>query len=174
MLIKQILFSRESVFSDLNNPRIVSTTTNSYTDSFGFTWEEVEDALREYGLEDQQQEVKDWYDGFCFGERKEIYNPWSVLNYLKEKRLAAYWANTSGNRLVNQLIQKGNILLASGYLKADAAQMDKKSGKTAYELMLTNREVRLMFEGMIEDWFSESVPAYNDFIRAMGLCSVLW
>ncbi len=187
--------SKESVFSDLNNPRIVSTTTNSYTDSFGFTWEEVESALKEYGLEAQGQEVKSWYDGFRFGDRKEIYNPWSVLNYLKEKRFAAYWANTSSNRLVNQLIQKGNknikimmedllngkslkvrmdeqvifeqlgrresaiwsLLLASGYLKVDDYQMDRKSGKITYELMLTNREVRLMFEGMIEDWFSESV-----------------
>ncbi len=187
--------SKESVFSDLSNLRIVSITTNSYTDSFGFTWEEVESALKEYGLEAQGQEVKSWYDGFRFGERKEIYNPWSVLNYLKEKRFAAYWANTSSNRLVNQLIQKGNknikimmedllngkslkvrmdeqvifeqlgrresaiwsLLLASGYLKVDDYQMDRKSGKITYELMLTNREVRLMFEGMIEDWFSESV-----------------
>ena len=187
--------SKESVFSDLSNLRIVSITTNSYTDSFGFTWEEVESALKEYGLEAQGQEVKSWYDGFRFGERKEIYNPWSVLNYLKEKRFAAYWANTSSNSLVNQLIQKGNknikimmedllngkslkvrmdeqvifeqlgrresaiwsLLLASGYLKVDDYQMDRKSGKITYELMLTNREVRLMFEGMIEDWFSESV-----------------
>jgi len=197
--------SKESVFSDLNNPRIVSTTTNSYTDSFGFTWEEVEESLKEYGLEAQRQEVKAWYDGFSFGERKEIYNPWSLLNYLKEKRFAAYWSNTSGNRLVNRLIQKGNknvkmimedllngrflkirmdeqvafeqlerresaiwsLLLASGYLKVNNLHINAKNGKTTYELMLTNREVRLMFEGMIEEWFSESVPAYNDFIRAM-------
>lgn len=199
--------SKESIFSDLNNPRIISTTTNSYTDSFGFTWDEVEEALKEYGLENQGQEVKDWYDGFSFGERKGIYNPWSLLNYLKEKRFAAYWANTSGNRLVNRLIQKGNknvkmivedllngksltirmdeqvafdqlerresaiwsLLLASGYLKVNALHINVKTGKTTYELMLTNREVRLMFEGMIEEWFSESVPAYNDFIRAV-LC----
>lgn len=199
--------SKESVFSDLNNPRIISTTTNSYTDSFGFTWEEVEEALKEYGLEHQGQEVKNWYDGFSFGERKEIYNPWSLLNYLKEKKFAPYWANTSGNRLVNQLIQKGNknvkmmmedllngkslrirmdeqvafeqlehresaiwsLLLASGYLKVNQLHINIKTGKTTYELMLTNREVRLMFEEMIEEWFSESVPAYNDFIRAM-LC----
>ncbi len=197
--------SKESLFSDLNNPRIVSATTNSYADSFGFTWEEVEEALKEYGLEHYRQEVKDWYDGFRFGEKKEIYNPWSLLNYIKEKRFAAYWANTSSNRLVNRLIQKGNknikmvmedllngkslkirldeqvvfeqlehresaiwsLLLASGYLKVKDLHINTKTGKTTYELMLTNREVRLMFEGMIEEWFSESVPAYNDFIRAM-------
>lgn len=199
--------SKESIFSDLNNLRIVSATTNSYTDSFGFTWDEVAEALKEYKLENQCQEVKDWYDGFSFGERKEIYNPWSFLNYLKEKRFAAYWANTSSNQLVNQLIQKGNknikmimedllhgkawktrmdeqvvfeqlgykesavwsLLLASGYLKIKDFQINGRNGKTVYELMLTNREVHLMFEGMIEEWFSESVPAYNDFIRAM-LC----
>lgn len=168
---------------------------------------EVEESLKEYGLEDHRQEVKDWYDGFSFGERKEIYNPWSLLNYLKEKKFAAYWANTSSNRLVNRLIQKGNknvkmvmedllngesvniqtdeqvafeqlgrresaiwsLLLASGYLKVKDLHINMKNGKTTYELMLTNREVRRMFEGMVEEWFFESVPAYNDFIRAM-LC----
>ncbi len=99
---------KESIFSDLNNPRVISTTTNSYTDSFGFTRVEVEEALKEYGLEDRSREVQDWYDGFTFGAKKEIYNPWSILNFLKERTFAPYWANTSSNRLVDQLIQRGD------------------------------------------------------------------
>lgn len=78
--------SRESMFSDLNNLEVVTTTSEKYADSFGFTEEEVFAALEEYGLSDQKQQVKDWYDGFAFGSRKDIYNPWSIINFLDKKR----------------------------------------------------------------------------------------
>ena len=74
--------SRESIFSDLNNLKVVTTTSSEYADSFGFTQEEVAAALEEYGQSEAMQEVKMWYDGFNFGERKDIYNPWSIINYL--------------------------------------------------------------------------------------------
>lgn len=77
--------SRESMFSDLNNLEVVTTTSEKYADSFGFTEEEVFAALEEYGLSDQKQQVKDWYDGFAFGSRKDIYNPWSIINFLDKK-----------------------------------------------------------------------------------------
>ncbi len=204
--------SKESVFSDLNNLEVVTTTSEKYEDSFGFTEEEVWEALKEYGWYEERQKVKDWYDGFTFGSRTGIYNPWSMINYLKTGRLSAYWANTSSNRLVNQLIQRSgkrvkvimedllngktlktqideqivfyqlnskesavwSLLLAGGYLKVRGLQINPRTDKISYELMLTNREVRLMFEGMIEDWFSETVPAYNDFIRAMLCGDVKW
>lgn len=98
--------SKESVFSDLNNLRVVTTTTNLYEDCFGFTEEEVFSALEEYGLGSQKKEVKRWYDGFVFGRKRDIYNPWSITNYLKEGELNPYWTATSSNGLVNDLIQK--------------------------------------------------------------------
>lgn len=100
--------SKESIFSDLNNLEVVTTTSNKYMDSFGFTQEEVLDALFEFSLSDWKNEIKYWYDGFTFGNRTDIYNPWSITNFLDKKRLGTYWANTSSNSLVSSLIQKGN------------------------------------------------------------------
>lgn len=100
--------SKESIFSDLNNLTVVTTTSNLYADSFGFTQEEVWEALAEYGLTSQKDKVKDWYDGFTFGNKKDIYNPWSILNYIKYQSFSTYWANTSSNSLVGKLIQQGN------------------------------------------------------------------
>ena len=97
--------SKESIFSDLNNLRVVTTTSNLYADCFGFTEEEVFAALDEYGMEDKKDEVKQWYDGFTFGEHRDIYNPWSITNYLDEGRLYPYWASTSSNGLVSRLIR---------------------------------------------------------------------
>ncbi|HBN56401.1 MAG TPA: hypothetical protein DD414_06465 [Lachnospiraceae bacterium] len=100
--------SRESVFSDLNNLTVVTSTSDLYADSFGFTEAEVYAALKEYGLEEQMPMVKQWYDGFAFGHQKEIYNPWSIVNYLKTGRFGPYWANTSSNRLAGKLIREGS------------------------------------------------------------------
>ena len=97
--------SKESIFSDLNNLRVVTTTSNLYADCFGFTEEEVFAALDEYGMSDKKDEVKQWYDGFTFGEHRDIYNPWSITNYLDEHRLYPYWASTSSNGLVSRLIR---------------------------------------------------------------------
>lgn len=98
--------SRESVFSDLNNLVVITTTSDAYADSFGFTETEVFGALEEYGLEKKKQEVKKWYDGFTFGKVRDIYNPWSILNYLKTGRFSPYWANTSSNRFIGSLIRE--------------------------------------------------------------------
>ncbi len=100
--------SKESIFSDLNHLEVVTVTSEKYEDSFGFTEEEVWEALKEYGLYGNQQDIKDWYDGFTFGGRKDIYNPWSIINFLDKRRLAAYWTNTSSNGLVDRLIREGS------------------------------------------------------------------
>ena len=97
--------SKESIFSDLNNLRVVTTTSDMYADCFGFTEEEVFSALDDFGMGDRKEEVKKWYDGFTFGEKKDIYNPWSITNYLEERKLYPYWASTSSNGLVNRLIR---------------------------------------------------------------------
>ena len=197
--------SRESVFSDLNNLVVITTTSRAYADSFGFTEEEVFTALKEYDLEDKSQEVKNWYDGFTFGEVCDIYNPWSILNYLKTGRMSPYWANTSSNRFIGALVRESgrnlkikfedllkgkeiyttldeqivfsqlqssataiwSMLLASGYLKVTKHEIDERTGRDYYHLALTNREVQLMFESIIQDWFADVTEDYNDFIIAL-------
>ncbi len=195
--------SKESIFSDLNNLKVVTTTSDEYAESFGFTEEEVFAALDEFGISERREDVKEWYDGFTFGNKTDIYNPWSIINYLDTGKLGTYWANTSSNSLVGKLIREGSpeikkmfeelmgggvirmeideqivynqlsakrnavwsLLLASGYLKVVKAEFTEKTGRTYHELALTNKEVRLMFDSMIRDWFSES-DYYNDFIKA--------
>ncbi len=199
--------SKESIFSDLNNLTVVTATSDLYADSFGFTEKEVRMALKEYGMEDKMPGVKQWYDGFIFGHAREIYNPWSIMNYLKTGKLSAYWANTSSNHLVGKVIREGSrdvkwimedllkgksfraqideqivfsqldtsesaiwsLLLAGGYLKVEDYQIDEETGKETYELSLTNREVRILFEQMIKGWFARNISDYNDFIRALLL-----
>ena len=100
--------SKESIFSDLNNLEVVTTLSLKYTTVFGFTEQEVFDALDEFALSEQKGEVKAWYDGFVFGEQKDIYNPWSIINYLDKKKIALYWAESSSNGLINNLVQKGS------------------------------------------------------------------
>ncbi len=116
--------SRESIFSDFNNPEVVTTTSEKYEDSFGFTQDEVWEALKEYGLYEERENVRTWYDGFTFGRKRDIYNPWSIINFLKKGKFTSYWANTSSNGLAGKLIREGSAdvkvtmedLLAGGTL----------------------------------------------------------
>ena len=100
--------SKESMFSDLNNLRIVSTTSNMYETCFGFTEDEVFKALDEVGISDRKEDVKQWYDGFSFGKSKDIYNPWSITNFIDERKLKTYWVDTSSNELAGKLIQSAS------------------------------------------------------------------
>ncbi len=197
--------SKESIFSDLNNLTVVTTTSDKYSDMFGFTQKEVSDALAEFGMSDKESDVKSWYDGFTFGKSTDIYNPWSIINFLDEKKLGTYWANTSSNSLVGKLIQEGSkdvklimenllkgevyhtrideqivfnqldhneyaiwsLLLASGYVRVESYSINDNTGKKEYDLKITNKETKIMFENMIEGWFKQYSPAYNDFIKAL-------
>lgn len=199
--------SKESIFSDLNNLEVVTTTSDKYADTFGFTEKEVFNALDEYDIGDKKREVKYWYDGFTFGTRKDIYNPWSILNFLDKRKFAPYWANTSSNNLVGNLIREGepeikvamerllhgealwakideqivfdqlekeesaiwSLFLASGYLKVENEPEDFYS-REEYKLTLTNREVHMMFERMIQGWFGKCSGKYNKLIRSMLSC----
>ncbi len=196
--------SKESIFSDLNNLTVITTTSEQYADCFGFTETEVFDALEKYGMSDRQVEVQTWYDGFSFGNKKDIYNPWSITCFLKEKKLRPYWANTSSNQLVGKLVREGSaqikmvmedllagksfqteideeiifeqlqrkkgaiwsLFLAGGYLKVVKSEFDISSGRYSYELALTNQEVKMLFEDMVEGWFSDETVPYNDFLKA--------
>ena len=102
------MVSKESMFSDLNNLVVITTSSKDYATAFGFTEEEVFHALDEYGLSDKKCDVKEWYDGFVFGGIKDIYNPWSIINFLKYKELKNYWADTSSNDLISKLIKTGS------------------------------------------------------------------
>ena len=124
--------SKESIFSDLNNLKVVTTTSEEYATCFGFTQEEVFTALEEFQLAGQKDAVKQWYDGFTFGSQRDIYNPWSITNYLKEKKLLAYWASTSSNGLVNRLIQ-----------------ISQPDVKESMEELLNEREIVLNFDEQI-------------------------
>ena len=96
---------KAGIFSDLNNLRTYTILSDDYTDSYGLTEEEVEKSLKDYGIEAEISKVKDWYDGYKFGD-SEVYNPWSILNFLQDKELRAYWVDTSGNDLINDVLKQ--------------------------------------------------------------------
>ena len=205
LLIGITRVSKESIFSDLNNLEVVTTTSEKYSSSFGFTKEEVFHVLETSGLSEEKETVCYWYDGFSFGKRKDIYNPWSITKYLDTGEYGTYWADTSGNALISTLIRQSpakiksemedllnggvicteldeqvifeqlgrkrgavwSLMLASGYLKVDRYEMDKRTGKRRYYLKITNHETMLMFENMIGDWFTEEESAYGNFKEAL-------
>lgn len=127
--------SKESIFSDLNNLRVVTTTSDLYADCFGFTEKEVFDSLEKFGMSDKKELVKNWYDGFTFGEYRDIYNPWSITNFLKEKKIYPYWASTSSNGLVSKLIQSASV-----EIKEKMEDLIKK------ESILVNFDEQIVFE----------------------------
>lgn len=148
--------SKESIFSDLNNLNVVTTTSDDYRLSFGFTEGEVFASLAEYGLEETKDEVKKWYDGFAFGGSKDIYNPWSITNYLDKKRFQAYWAATSGNTLVNRLIRTAS---------ADI--------KEKMEDLLNHKEIVVSFdEQIVFDQLDYSPSAIWSLLVASGYLKV--
>ena len=148
--------SKESIFSDLNNLRVVTTTSNLYADCFGFTEEEVFAALDEYGMSDKKDEVKQWYDGFTFGEHRDIYNPWSITNYLDEY-----------NQLDDNEEVIWSLLLASGYLKVQNIDYRGITLEPWYTLDITNIETLSMFMTMFRGWFKNKDANYNDFVKAL-------
>ena len=148
--------SKESIFSDLNNLSVVTSTSDMYAESFGFTEDEVHTALKEYGIEQQMPEVKRWYDGFSFGSRRDIYNPWSILNYLKTEKFAPYWANTSSNSLVSKLIREG-----SGKIKE------------AFEFLLKDESIRTTIdEQIVYDLLDQDEQAVWSLLLASGYLTV--
>lgn len=148
--------SKESMFSDLNNLNVVTTTSDQYADCFGFTEAEVFDALKEFQIADKKEEVKRWYDGFTFGSSRDIYNPWSITNYLDKKQLRPYWADTSSNRLINQLLQS-----ASGEMK------------TMMETLLAGRTITVnLDEQIVFDQLDQNENAVWSLLLAGGYLKV--
>lgn len=191
---------KESIFSDLNNIDVVTQTSTKYETAFGFTEEEVKVGLARVGLLDYREKVKEWYDGFTFGQRRDMYNPWSITKFIDAEGIFdTYWANTSNNKLVSSLIRKSSknmkmameqllegemlhvemdeqldfaqleyresaifsLLYATGYLRVN------QKNDQEYVLMLTNKEVEIMFRRIIREWFNDMDTGYGDFRRAL-------
>ena len=149
--------SKESIFSDLNNLEVVTTTSVKYATSFGFTEEEVFAALDECGLSEEKGEVKRWYDGFIFGKHKDIYNPWSILNFLDKGKFTTYWANTSSNSLVGKLLREGN-----------------RNVKAQFEILLRGETIRTPIdEQIVYNQLDHNEDAVWSLLLASGYLKVL-
>ena len=149
--------SKQSIFSDLNNLNVITTTSEEYATFFGFTEQEVFQALEEFGLADKKELVKQWYDGFTFGNHTDIYNPWSITNYLDKKKIGAYWAATSSNTLINSLIQQS------------ATDMKEKM-----EILLQEKEILVTFdEQIVFEQLQQDKNAIWSLLLASGYVKVL-
>lgn len=143
--------SEKSVVLDLNL-KVITTTSEKYADDFGFTEEEVFHALDEFGLSAKKQDVKKWYDGFIFGSRTDIYNPWSILNFLDKRKFAAYWANTSSNSLAGKLIREGSPEL-----------------KESFEILLRGEHLFVPIdEQIVYNWLDDNEYAVWSLLLASG------
>jgi hypothetical protein len=188
--------AKESIFSGFNNIKVCSLIDNQYVEQFGFLEEEVKELLNYYDQEESIDEIRDWYNGYIFGDDTIIYNSWSILNYIENKKLKSYWVNTSSNNIIRQMLgrtAKGfkeklqllltgeeiedvrintdtnfrdiqdksvinesvlwNLLLVSGYLKPVDMYLDE--GRTKCNLKIPNKEIKLLYEDIIMDWFEE-------------------
>ena len=143
---------KAGIFSDLNNLRTYTILSDDYTDSYGLTEEEVEKSLKDYGIEAEISKVKDWYDGYKFGD-SEVYNPWSILNFLQDKKLRAYWVDTSGNDLINNVLKmrNKNIITALERLFNGEGLRQNISGTSDLSKILSDDEIweLLLFSGYL-------------------------
>lgn len=150
--------ARESIFSGMNNLEVITTTSNEYALSFGFLEEEVFTALEAAGLGSEKERVKEWYDGFTFGTHTDIYNPWSIASFIRKNgKYDAYWSNTSGNGLVNSLIQSGS---------PDIKQ-------TMEELLKGNSFEAAIDEQIVFNQLNDNVNAVWSLLLATGYLKVL-
>lgn len=166
--------SRESMFSDLNNLNVVTTTSNEYATAFGFTEKEVFDALDGHGLSDKKELVKEWYDGFIFGKHSDIYNPWSIINFLDKGRIGLYWANTSSNSFAGKLVRQGSRKVKMNFEKLLAGesiccaideqivynQLDS-SESAIYSLLLASGYLKVVDEKMKVEFSGIGLPEYE-------------
>ena len=134
--------AKESIFTGLNNFKTNSILDEEYDETFGFVDDEVKEMLHYYGQDTHYETVKEWYDGFTFGNKKDIYNPWSIINYLKFKKYETYWADSSSNGLVNELIRTGSAeikntmetLMAGGIVEKNIDE------QIVFEQLKTNKD----------------------------------
>jgi len=169
---------KAGIFSDLNNLSTYTILSDVYTDSYGLTEEEVEKSLKDYGIEAEISKVKDWYDGYKFGD-SEVYNPWSIINFLRFKELRAYWVDTSGNDFngeglrqnisgtsdLSKLLDENELwelLLFSGYLT-----IEEKVDEDNYILRLPNKEVRTLYRKTFFEKYFGRGNKLSDLMEAL-------
>ena len=157
---------KAGIFSDLNNLRTYTILSDDYTDIYGLTEEEVEKSLKDYGIEAEISKVKDWYDGYKFGD-SEVYNPWSILNFLQDKELRAYWVDTSGNDLINNILKmtNKNIITALERLFNGDGLKQNLSGTSDLSKILSDDEIweLLLFSGYLT--IKEKIDQDNYILR---------
>ena len=157
---------KAGIFSDLNNLRTYTILSEDYTDSYGLTEEEVKESLKYYGIETEISNVKDWYDGYKFGN-SEMYNPWSILNFLQDKKLGAYWVDTSGNDLINNVLKMTtkNIITALERLFNGEGLRQNLSGTSDLSKLLSDDEIweLLLFSGYLT--VEEKIDQNNYILR---------
>ena len=174
--------SKESIFSDLNNLTVVTTTSRMYTDSFGFTEKEVFESMDAMGMGDEKKEVKQWYDGFTFGDQHDIYNPWSILNFFKFREFSTYWANTSSNSLLSRLLQSASKeikqkleVLLDGKTITETLdeqivfnQLNRKKG-SVWSLMLASGYLKAEYRDIKKSSYTLSLTNYEVTLMMKGI-----
>ena len=187
--------AKESIFSGANNFKVYTVLDEEFSEDFGITREEMKKIIKDFEVKDDEDEIKKWYDGYVIGKTEGIYNPWSILNYLTDRKLMPYWVNTSSNDLIKLILKnsatvkekierllrgeaieehinletviKGieaneeniwGLMLGTGYLKI-AETVDISEG--IYKLELPNEEIKLLFRGIIREWFQDKVVGNN-------------
>ena len=186
--------AKEGIFSGLNNLQVYNIFEKNFSEYYGLTEEEVLEGLKYYNLEYEINDVKDWYDGYQFGNT-EVYNPWSIINFLKNRKLKPYWQGTAGNETINELLDRGNKELFDDLEKLFRKETVYKkirdfteftadineiwelflysgylttSGKQKdreYPLRIPNREIMEFFEDRFIDRFTGNYQKFSDTIR---------
>ena len=186
--------AKEGIFSGLNNLQVYNIFEKNFSEYYGLTEEEVLEGLKYYNLEYEINDVKDWYDGYQFGNT-EVYNPWSIINFLKNGKLKPYWQGTAGNETINELLDRGNRELFDDLEKLFRKEIVYKkirdfteftddineiwelflysgylttSGKQKdreYPLRIPNREIMEFFEDRFIDRFTGNYQKFSDTIR---------
>ena len=182
--------AKEGIFSGLNNLKVNSIFSEKYSEYYGMTEEEVLEGLKYYNLEYEINDVKDWYDGYQFGNI-EVYNPWSIINFLDNGKLKPYWQGTAGNETINELLDRGNKEIFDDLEKLFRKEIVYKkirdfteftddineiwelflysgylttSGKES-PIRIPNREIMEFFEDRFIDRFTGNYQKFSDTIR---------
>lgn len=186
--------AKEGIFSGLNNLKVDTIFNERYSDFFGLTEKEVTKAVRYYELEYEMEEVKKWYDGYQFGS-SEIYNPWSIINFLSAKQLRPYWIGVSGNKLIDEMLDNGNKELFDDlgklfnkekvykqindyseftfdindiwqlFLYSGYLTTDGEKQKKEYPLRIPNKEILDFFENRFIARFIRETQKFTDIIK---------
>ena len=186
--------AKEGIFSGLNNLQVYNIFEKNFSEYYGLTEEEVLEGLKYYNLEYEINDVKDWYDGYQFGNT-EVYNPWSIINFLKNGKLKPYWQGTAGNETINELFDRGNMEIFDDLEKLFRKETVYKkirdfteftadineiwelflysgylttSGEQKdreHPLRIPNREIMEFFEDRFIDRFTGNYQKFSDTIR---------